>query len=95
MITVDELLLAEADELVGSLRLRAGTSSWSGNIEIAEIHDWFGGQRNDTLTKLSIGTDVHLAKGTWLSLSVGRTFWTDVLPSETSAGLSIKRTLVD
>jgi hypothetical protein len=80
------------DELVGSLRLRAGTSPWNGNLEVAEIHDWFAGQRNDTLTKISIGMDVHVSKGTWLSVSAGRTFWRDALPNETSAGLSIKWT---
>lgn len=86
---------ADADELVASVRLRAGTSPWNGNVELAVIHDWFDDQRNDTLSKLSIGMDAHLAKGTWLSFSVGRTFWRDALPNHTSAGVSIKWALLD
>lgn len=86
---------ADADELVGSVRLRVGTSPWNGNVELAVIHDWFEHQRNDTLTKLSVGMDVHLAKGTWLSFSAGRTFWRDALPDHTSAGLSIKWAMLD
>lgn len=82
----------EADELVTSVRLRAGVSRLNANIETAVIHDWFSGQKNDTLTRLSVGMDAHIARGTWLSLSMGRTFWRDVIPNQTSAGLSIKWT---
>jgi hypothetical protein len=86
---------SDANELVESLRLRVGTSPWNGNIEIAEIRDRFKGQRSDRLTKLSVGMDVHLFKGTWLSLSAGRTIWREAIPNETSAGLSIKWTKLD
>ena len=85
----------DADELVASLRLRGGASPWSGNIEAAVIHDWFDNQKNDTFSKVSIGMDAHVAKGTWLSVSLGRTVWRDALPNEVSAGLSIKWSLLD
>lgn len=81
---------SDADELVASLRLRGGSSRVNGNIEAAVIHDWFGGQRNDTLTRISIGLDGRLDHGVWLSLALGHTLWRDVIPNQTSAGLSIK-----
>ncbi|MEO6185624.1 MAG: hypothetical protein ABIP38_09830 [Steroidobacteraceae bacterium] len=80
----------DADELVASLRLRGGSSRVNANLEAALIHDWFGGQRNDTLTRISIGMDARLDHGVWLSLSVGRTLWRDFIPNQTSGGLSIK-----
>lgn len=81
-----------ADELIASLRLRGGTSRLNANLEAALIRDSFRGQQNDVLTRLSLGVDSHLARGTWLSLSVGRAFWRNAIPERTSAGLSIKFT---
>jgi len=82
----------DANELVGSVRLRAGSSRVSASVEAAVIHDWLPAQKNDALTRLSIGLDAHVARGTWLSLSVGRTLWREALPDHTSGGLSIKFT---
>jgi len=82
----------DANELVGSVRLRAGTSRLSASMEAAVIHDWLPAQKNDVLTRLSIGLDAHVARGTWLSLSVGRTLWREALPNHTSGGLGIKFT---
>jgi hypothetical protein len=85
----------DANELVGSVRLRGGSSRLSGNLEAAVIHDWLPMQRNDVLTRLSIGLDAHVARGTWLTLSVGRTLWREALPNHTSGGLGIKFTPLD
>lgn len=85
----------DANELVGSVRLRAGSSRLSANLEAAVIHDWLPQQKNDALTRLSIGLDAHVARGTWLTLSVGRTLWREALPNHTSGGLSIKFTPLD
>ena len=82
--------LSDVDELTVSTRLRGGTSPWNGNIEGAMIHDWFENGSRDTYYKLTGGTDIHLFKGTWLSFSVGRTFWRGVLPNETSIRASLK-----
>jgi hypothetical protein len=87
--------VVDADELVGSVRLRAGSSRLAGNIEAAVIHDWFPGQQNDTLTRIAVGLDAHLARGVWLSLSLGRTLWRDVIPNQTSGGLSLKWTMLN
>jgi hypothetical protein len=87
--------LVDADELVASLRLRGGSAHINGTFEAAVIQDWFEGQRNDTLTKFSVGMDAHLARGVWLSLSLGRTVWRDAIPNQTSAGLSIKWTVMN
>jgi hypothetical protein len=31
----------------------------------------------------------------WLTLSLGRTLWRDVIPDQTSGGLSLKWTMLD
>jgi hypothetical protein len=58
----------DANELVGLVRLRAGSSRLTGNLEAAVIHDWFPGQPNDTLTRLTVGLDAHVGRGAWMSL---------------------------
>ncbi|NKF20759.1 hypothetical protein [Solimonas marina] len=90
----DQKRYTDADELVTSMRLRGGTSPLNADLELAWIHDWFDGEPNDRFGKVSAGMDAHLAKGTWLSVSVGRTFERGPLPDELSAGISIKRALL-
>lgn len=85
----------DADQLAVSARLRGGTWPWSANLEVAALHDWFKNGHDDTFYKLSTGTDLHLAAGTWLSLSIGRTFWRDGIANETSGGVSIKHSFLD
>lgn len=86
---------ANANQIAASARLRGGTSPWNANLEAAVLHDWFRNGDQDTFYKLSAGTDLHLAKGTWMSLSIGRTFWRGSIANETSGGVTIKKAFLD
>ncbi len=80
----------EADQYGYSARLRGGTAPFNGSLEVSLLHDAFDNGSSDTYTALSIGTDVRLHFGTWLSASVGRTFSRDRIPDQTSVRLSVQ-----
>lgn len=85
----------DADEVVISARLRGGTSPWNANLEAAVLHDWFKDRDDDSFYKLSAGTDLHLGKGLWMSLSIGRTFWRGAITNQTSGGVTLKKSFLN
>lgn len=85
----------DADEVVISARLRGGTSPWNANLEAAVLHDWFKDRDDDSFYKLSAGTDLHLGKGLWMSLSIGRTFWRGAIANQTSGGVTLKKSFLN
>ncbi|WP_273456006.1 hypothetical protein [Nevskia ramosa] len=85
----------DADEVVISARLRGGTAPWNANLEAAVLHDWFKDRDDDSFYKLSAGTDLHLGKGLWMSLSIGRTFWRGAIANQTSGGVTLKKSFLN
>jgi hypothetical protein len=84
-----------ADQLAVSTRLRGGTAPWSANLEAALLLDAFRNGDRDNYLKLAIGGDLHLGRGTWLSLSIGRTLSRARLGDQTSGGLTVKKSFLD
>jgi len=87
--------LYDANQLAVSARLRGGSSPWNANLEAAVIHDWFRNGDRDGYLKLGIGSDLHLGKGTWLSLSIGRTLSRSRISDRTSGGLALKKSFLN
>eukprot|EP01035_Chromulina_nebulosa_P011329 gene11329-15155_t len=72
-----------------------GTAPWNANLEAAVLHDWFKDRDDDSFYKLSAGTDLHLGKGLWMSLSIGRTFWRGAIANQTSGGVTLKKSFLN
>jgi len=80
----------EANQYAISTRLRAGTSALNGSLELALMRDDFDVGYGDTYTAVSIGGDVRLHEGFWLSASLGRTISRERIPEQTSVRVSLQ-----
>lgn len=80
----------EANQYAASTRVRFGKSRLNGSLEFALLHDDFDVGAEDTYTAMTIGADMRLHEGVWLSASLGRTISREKIPEETSLRLSLQ-----
>ncbi|MEJ0099449.1 MAG: hypothetical protein WDO12_06795 [Pseudomonadota bacterium] len=83
-------VMDEADQYAYSVRMRAGTSPVNGSLEFALMRDDFDNGAADSYTGVTLGADLRLRYGTWLSASIGRTFARERIPDQTSLRVSLQ-----
>ncbi len=83
-------LMDEADQYVLSARLRGGTAPFNSSLEVSLLHDDFDNGTVDTYTGVTIGADLRVRSGTWLSASLDRTFSRGRIPDRTSLRMNLQ-----